>query len=82
MKKLIWILPILFTGCATAHDYCMAHSEHYSSYQECYSERIYKQRALASSLSHMGDGLQNASHRTVNCTSYTDSFGVTQTTCQ
>lgn len=40
MRALMTVMILVtLNGCATTiHDYCMNHSEHYSSYGECYNE--------------------------------------------
>lgn len=38
-RRMIALSLFLVTGCATAHDYCISHAEHYANYDECYAER-------------------------------------------
>jgi len=61
---------ILSSGCASVHDYCMDHTENYSTYDECYQEVSAIRARRREALSHMGDGLKNHSNRnsTISCT--------------
>jgi uncharacterized protein YceK len=38
MRVVIALIGIVLSGCATVHDYCVEHEEHYRSYNECYVE--------------------------------------------
>lgn len=81
MLKLIALIGMVLalTSCATSHDYCVSHSENYSSYDECYAEREARKERIRESLSHMGDGLQN--HQSVQCTGYNGGDGYIYTQC-
>lgn len=78
--RMKYLSIVLFTlsGCATAHDYCVDHAEHYGSYQECYAERTERSREHRHQLAHAFDS-DTPTH--VNCTSTT--FGnTTDTNCR
>ena len=76
---LFYVLCLLLSGCATAHDYCVNHAENYSSYDECYAERQARSARIHEALSHMGDGFQN--RQTTQCTSYNGGDGYIYTNC-
>jgi hypothetical protein len=78
MRALI-LLMIGLSGCATAHDYCLSHADHYSSYDECYAERSARSERLRQAFSHIGNGGSQA--RTLSCTSTNYGFQ-TVTNCQ
>lgn len=78
MRYLFCLLIVALSGCATAHDYCVSHADHYGSYDECYAERSARSERLHNSLSHMFNSNQA---RTVSCTSSYNGFQ-TVTNCQ
>lgn len=83
MKYYILILLFLnLCACAhqTPHDYCLKNFEHYSSYDECYSERSEKIQNFNYAMSHMGSGLQRPARQNVSCVT-TGGPGMYSTNC-
>ena len=84
MKTLMFVLIIPWLiGCATSHEYCMAHLDSYQSYDQCYAEREARRAAIHQVFSSVGDGLkQSGQHTTTQWCTGQQLGTMTQLNCQ
>lgn len=86
MKKIAVLLIALgFTGCAhqSIHDYCVENQDHFSNYDECYSETAANRERKHAALAAMAQGFNQGynQNRAISCTSTNYGY-TTQTTCR
>lgn len=67
MKKVVLILAVVtLNGCATAHQYCIAHANEYADYDQCYAERKERSEKISRAFSQMG---KTPAYKQTSCTS-------------